>query len=95
MIDGSRYGIWEVTTEELKSIAKALYEENLYWFGCYVCSVEEFYYIFGVTVEQAQVLIASGHLDLWCTATMDSPLFGLTPAEIAAYIAAHPEILEE
>ena len=56
---------------------------------------EEFGNTFGVTVEQAQGLIVKGYLDPWCCAIEGSPLYGLTSDQIAAYIAAHPELLEE
>lgn len=64
--------------------------------GVLVCFLEEVEALYGVTFEQADILYEKGYLDAWCTATIEnSPLYGLSPAEIAAYIAAHPEILEE
>lgn len=65
------------------------YEKN-----AFVMLHEEFDDVFGVTIEQAQLLISNGTLDLWCNPLASSPLYGLTPTEIAAYLAAHPEILE-
>ena len=72
-----------------------MYEEG----GVLVCFLEEVEALYGVTFEQADILYEKGYLDGWCTASYplceDSPLYGLNPAEIAAYIAEHPEILEE
>ena len=61
-----------------------------------VCFPDEFVEIYGVTFEQADILIEKGYLSIQCTPTIeDSPLYGMTPTEIAVYLAAHPELLEE
>ena len=61
-----------------------------------ICFPSEFNDIYGVSMEDARKLIDKGILDGWSTPTDEnSPLYALNPAEIAAYIAAHPELLEE
>ena len=57
--------------------------------------------LFGVTVEQGEILAEKGILSaLYIADQTDchgdpNPLYGLTPTEIAAYLAEHPELLEE
>ena len=64
--------------------------------GILVCFPEEIEVLYGFTFEQADILCERGYIDEWCTATVeDSPLYGMTPAEIAAYLADHPELFEE
>ena len=64
--------------------------------GILVCFPEEIEALYGFTLEQADILCERGYIDEWCTATVEnSPLYGMTPTEIAAYLAAHPELLEE
>ena len=61
-----------------------------------VCFADEFVGLYGVTFEEADILIEKGHLDMWCMPTVEnSPLYGLCPELIAAYLIEHPEILEE
>ena len=60
-----------------------------------VCFADEFVDLYGVTFEQANILIEKGHLDMWCLPTVESsPLYDMHPLEIAAYLAEHPESLE-
>ena len=88
-VEGTNFVLWTGTVEEMLSIV-ADYGKQIW-----VCFPEDFVDIYGFTIKQAQVLISKGYLDMWCYATSISPLYGLTPTEIAAYIAEHPEILEE
>ncbi len=88
-VDGIGYVRWTGTAEELLRIADAV--DSWIW----VCFEEDLADVCGFTVEQAQALVANGHVTSWCHAFEESPLYGLTPAEIAAYLAEHPEILEE
>ena len=88
-VDGIGYVRWTGTAEELLRIADAV--DSWIW----VCFEEDLADVCGLTVEQAQALVANGHVTSWCHAFEESPLYGLTPDEIAAYLAEHPEILEE
>ena len=95
-LEGTEYYLWEGTAEELKSIAKELYEDDSKEFNCLICFPDDFVNLYGVTIEQAQFLIASGDLNGQCLPYIkNSPLYGMTPTEIAAYLADHPELLEE
>ena len=96
-IEDTPYGVWEGTAEEFKKIATAIQEDNdFYLFTTAVCFPEDIEYLFGVTIEQAQILARKKHLDVFLRNNMkESPLYGLTPAEIAVYLAAHPELLEK
>lgn len=94
-IEGTNYFLWENTADALVRIAELeLRRVDVEEFQCLICFPEEFYNLYGVTVEQAQTLIKNGHLNMQCKAPIGSPLYGLTPAEIAAYLAEHLEILE-
>ena len=96
VIENTWYGIWEGTAEEFKKITAALMDKNDYIYGTDVCFPEDIEYLFGVTIEQAQILVRKGHLSRSLRNNeKESPLYGLSSAEIAAYIAAHPELLEE
>jgi hypothetical protein len=59
-----------------------------------ICFPSEFNEIYGITMEQARILTGKGLMDGWSGHTEESPLYGLSHAQIAAYLAEHPEILE-
>lgn len=89
IVEGVGFVRWTGVAEELLTIAAD--SGSQIW----VCFEENFAETYGFTIEQAQALIEKGHLGLWCDAFENSPLYGLTPTEIAAYLAEHPELLEE
>ena len=86
---------WNGNAKELDEINAKL-NENGYFNVALVCLVNEFEELYGVTADQAEILIEKGFLDMWCLPTIeDSPLYKMFPTEIAAYLAEHPELLEE
>ena len=89
VVDGLGFALWEGTADELVEIAECRCNRII------VCFPEDFEAIYGMTAEQAGILVEFGILGDWSSPKINSPLYGLSPAEIAAYIAAHPEILEE
>ena len=95
-VDELEYALWEGTAEDLRKIAKDLYKDNPYYFNCLICFPEDFYNLYGMTFEQARILVRKGELNEQCLPRIStSPLYGMTPTEIAAYLADHPELLEE
>ena len=81
--------LWTGTAAELLEIAG---EDH----RIMVCFPEDFIDIFGMTVEQAQKMIELGELNMWGSPnTSSSPLYRKHPLWIAAYLADHPELLEE
>ena len=81
VIEKIGYIRWNGTPEQLLQIASA---------SCtlYVCFLEDFANIHGMSIEKAQAMIDAGELDIWSCPIEGSPLYGKTPAEIAAYLAA-------
>ena len=80
---------WTGTREELLSMATV--SGHKLW----VCFPEDFEDIFGVCVEQAQILIENGYFNMWSSPVEGSAMYDLSGPEIQAYLTAHPELLEE
>lgn len=94
-VENTGYYLWEGTAEDFKAAADKIMksDQNKWFFEA--CFHEDFLNIYGFTIEQALILIQNGHLFTNFKAEMNSPLYKLTPTEIAAYLTEHPEILEE
>ena len=88
VVDGLGFVLWEGTAAELVDIAE--YDNRII-----VCFPEDFDAIYGMTVEQAEILIERGILGDWSSPVPGSALYSLAPTKIAAYLAEHPELLEE
>ncbi|MBQ8342282.1 MAG: hypothetical protein IJY22_07920 [Clostridia bacterium] len=88
VLEGLGYIQWEGTEEELLAIAS--YDNRIV-----VCFPDDFENIHGMSMEQARKLVVCGELGDWSSPTENSPLENLSPKEIAAYLADHPELLEE
>lgn len=86
--DGLGFVLWEGSADELVEIAE---DDN----RIIVCFPEDFEAIYGMSAEQAEILVARGILGDWSSPVVRSPLYQLTPTEIAAYLAEHLELLEE
>ena len=74
------YVRWYGSTEALLALASASQE-------ILVCFIDDFESIHGMSIEKAQAMIDAGELDIWSCPVEGSPLYGKTPAEIAAYLA--------
>jgi hypothetical protein len=93
-IGDTQYYLWEGTAEDFKAVSQKIMNNEQSW-KFMACLYEDFFNIYGITVEQALALIQNGHFDNMCRPKSKSPLYRLTPTEIAAYLAEHPELLEE